>query len=105
MNINNLLELCNINLRYNINTTNDILIRQASYIDSCEELETLIESDTDNIIVKNLDQNLNFLTENFQNNNNTYNDQFNDVVINNFLMGIFVIFAILMFMISLPNGF
>lgn len=98
MDINNLLAQCNLDLPYDIYTTNDIIISQAPYIDSCEELETLFETNTENKIVNDLqNQNLKFLHEHF--------NQTNDVVLDNMLMGIFVILAIIMFIFVLPNEF
>lgn len=100
MDISNLLAQCNMDLPYDIYTTNDIIISQAPYIDSCEELETLFESNTDNQIVDNLqNQNLKFLHEHFN------DSQTNDTVLDNMLMAILVILAIIMFIFVLPNGF
>jgi len=119
MNINKLLEKCNINTPYNIFTTNDFIISHAPYINSCEDLETLYGTHTSDKLVSDLrEQNTKFLHENFEiskseQNNYQYNcknkddDNYKiiDDVLDNFLLGIIVIFAIIMFINVMPKNY
>lgn len=108
MNINKLLSECNIYPQYDIVTTNDFIISQAPYINSCEELETLyaIYNKSGNPITDLKNQNAKFLYEYFDSNshkNNLSNENIiDDIVIDNFLFGILVISAIIMFIFILP---
>ena len=108
MEINKLLSICDINLPYNIYTTNDFIISQAPYIDTCEELETFIGSKTADNIVENLEnQNFEFLMEHFKNKKNDTDktNKISDDVLDNMLLGMLVIIAIMLFIFVMPNGF
>ena len=102
MNINNLLKECGINSQYNLTTSRDIIIANAPYIDTCEELETLYFTNYPdrkvNAITDLQNQHSGFLKEYFQNNTA------DPIVMDNILMGILVIFAISMFILLLPNN-
>lgn len=93
--------MCNINLPYSVYTTNDLLITNAPYIDSCEELEALLDSNTNNKykVVNNLEnQNFPFLKENFD-----FSQNHKSEVIDNITIAFIVIIAIIMFIVSIQR--